>query len=155
LRAATSLACLLRDQGRSADAVACLRLIYDRFTDGFDTADLIAAKRLLHQTGGHSFFCWKATNRCLSAVAHILIVLLERLGELVTKQELMARVWPNLFVEPANLSVHVSPLRRARRDGRDGKSIHYQCPWARLLFCSANQVARTYERHAACLLCRI
>jgi len=30
---------LLRDQGRSADAVACLRLIYDRFTDGFDTAD--------------------------------------------------------------------------------------------------------------------
>jgi hypothetical protein len=44
LRAATSLACLLRDQGRSTDAVACLRLIYDRFTDGFDTADLIAAK---------------------------------------------------------------------------------------------------------------
>ena len=36
LRATTSLACLLRDQGRSADAVACLRLIYDRFTDGFD-----------------------------------------------------------------------------------------------------------------------
>jgi len=37
LRATTSLACLLRDQGRSADAVARLRLIYDRFTDGFDT----------------------------------------------------------------------------------------------------------------------
>jgi hypothetical protein len=51
LRAATNLACLLRDQGQSADAVACLRLIYDRFTDGFDTADLIAAKRLLDQTG--------------------------------------------------------------------------------------------------------
>jgi hypothetical protein len=43
LRVTTSLACLLRDQGRSADAVACLRLIYDRFTDGSDTADLIAA----------------------------------------------------------------------------------------------------------------
>jgi len=42
-----SLGCLLRDQGRSADAVACLRLIYDRFTDGFDTADLITAKRLM------------------------------------------------------------------------------------------------------------
>ena len=38
-------------QGRSADAVACLRLIYDRFTDGFDIADLIAAKRLLDQLG--------------------------------------------------------------------------------------------------------
>jgi DNA-binding winged helix-turn-helix (wHTH) protein len=51
---------------------------------------------------------------------HILIVLLERPGELVTKQELMARVWPNLFVEPANLAVHFSALRRALRDGRDG-----------------------------------
>jgi hypothetical protein len=42
---------LLRDQGRSADAVACLRLIYDRFTGGLDTADLTAAKRLLDQLG--------------------------------------------------------------------------------------------------------
>jgi tetratricopeptide repeat protein len=47
LRAATSLARLLRDQGRSADAIACLQPIYDRFTEGFDTADLIAAKQLL------------------------------------------------------------------------------------------------------------
>ena len=58
-----------------------------------------------------------------SRAMHILIVLLERPGELVTKQELMARVWPNLFVEPANLSVHISALRRALRDGRDGSSI--------------------------------
>jgi DNA-binding winged helix-turn-helix (wHTH) protein len=50
----------------------------------------------------------------------ILIVLLERPGELVTRQELMARVWPNEFVEPANLTVHISALRRALRDGRDG-----------------------------------
>jgi DNA-binding winged helix-turn-helix (wHTH) protein len=50
----------------------------------------------------------------------ILIVLLERPGELVTRQELMARVWPNLFVEPATLTVHISALRRALRDGRDG-----------------------------------
>lgn len=47
LRAATSLARLLRDEGRSADAIACLQAIYDRFTEGFSTADLIAAKRLL------------------------------------------------------------------------------------------------------------
>jgi predicted ATPase len=47
LRAATSLARLLRDQGRSADALALLQPIYDRFTEGFDTADLKAAKALL------------------------------------------------------------------------------------------------------------
>jgi hypothetical protein len=51
LRAAMSLGCLPRDQGRSADAVACLRLIYDRFTDGFDTADLVTAKRLMDELG--------------------------------------------------------------------------------------------------------
>jgi DNA-binding winged helix-turn-helix (wHTH) protein len=63
-----------------------------------------------------------------SRAMHILIVLLERPGELVTKQELMARVWPNLFVEPANLSVHVSALRRALRDGRDGNRFIINIP---------------------------
>jgi DNA-binding winged helix-turn-helix (wHTH) protein len=63
-----------------------------------------------------------------SRAMHILIVLLERPGELVTKQELMARVWPNLFVEPANLSVNMSALRRALRDGRDGNRFIINIP---------------------------
>ena len=49
LRAATSLARLLRKQGRPADAIACLQPVYDRFTEGFGTADLIAAKQLLDE----------------------------------------------------------------------------------------------------------
>jgi predicted ATPase/DNA-binding winged helix-turn-helix (wHTH) protein len=52
LRAATSLARLLRDQGRPAEAIACLQPIYERFTEGFDTADLITAKRLLGELRG-------------------------------------------------------------------------------------------------------
>jgi DNA-binding winged helix-turn-helix (wHTH) protein len=63
-----------------------------------------------------------------SRAIHILMVLLERPGELVTKQELMARVWPNVFVEPANLAVHVSALRRALRDGRDGNRFIINIP---------------------------
>jgi predicted ATPase len=51
LRAATSLARLLRDQGRSADAIALLQPVYDRFTEGFGTADLKAAKALLDELG--------------------------------------------------------------------------------------------------------
>ena len=47
LRATTSLAYLLLGQGQAADAIACLEPIYDRFTEGFGTADLIAAKQLL------------------------------------------------------------------------------------------------------------
>jgi len=49
LRAATSLARLLRDQGRYPDALAILQPVYGRFTEGFGTADLIAAKRLLDE----------------------------------------------------------------------------------------------------------
>ena len=51
LRAATSLARSLRSQGSLADAIACLRPIYDRFTEGFRTADVIAAKQLLDDLG--------------------------------------------------------------------------------------------------------
>ena len=40
---------LVAHQGRPADAIACLRPIYDRFTEGFGTADLIAAKQILDQ----------------------------------------------------------------------------------------------------------
>lgn len=45
--------------------------------------------------------------------AEILAALARRAGELVTKQELMAQVWPGTFVEEANLSVNISILRRA------------------------------------------
>jgi len=49
LRAATSLARLLRDQGRPAEGKELLQPIYDRFTEGFDTADLRSAKALLDE----------------------------------------------------------------------------------------------------------
>jgi predicted ATPase len=55
LRAATSLARLLRDQGRPAGATACLQPIYDRFTEGFSTADLVAAKQLLDDLGADGY----------------------------------------------------------------------------------------------------
>jgi DNA-binding winged helix-turn-helix (wHTH) protein len=42
--------------------------------------------------------------------------------------ELMARVWPNLFVESSNLSVHISALRRTLRDGRDGNRFIINIP---------------------------
>ena len=63
-----------------------------------------------------------------SRALQILIVLLERRGELVSKHELMTRVWPNVFVEPANLTVHISALRRTLRDGRDGNRFIINVP---------------------------
>src|SRR6266571_255362 len=63
-----------------------------------------------------------------SRALDILIALLERPGDLVTKDELMARVWPNTFVEPANLTVHIAALRRALGDGRDGNRFLINIP---------------------------
>jgi DNA-binding winged helix-turn-helix (wHTH) protein len=58
----------------------------------------------------------------------ILIALLERRGELVSNRDLMARVWPNLFVDPSNLTINMSALRRALRDGRDGHRFIVNIP---------------------------
>ena len=55
-----------------------------------------------------------------SRALEVLIALVERAGELVGKDELMARVWPNTTVEESNLKVHIAALRRALADGRDG-----------------------------------
>jgi hypothetical protein len=47
----------------------------------------------------------------------LLVVLVENSGHLVVKGELMKRIWPDSFVEEANLSVKMSALRRALGEG--------------------------------------
>jgi predicted ATPase len=49
LRSASSLARLRRRQGRANAARAILAPIYGRFVEGFETSDLVAAKRLLEE----------------------------------------------------------------------------------------------------------
>lgn len=56
-----------------------------------------------------------------SRAAEILVALIERPGELVTRDELMRRVWPNMVVDEANLKVQISALRRALGDGQAGR----------------------------------
>jgi predicted ATPase len=52
LRAATSLARLLRDQGRHEQARQTLAPVHGWFTEGFETADLQEAKALLEELEG-------------------------------------------------------------------------------------------------------
>jgi predicted ATPase len=47
-------------------------------------------------------------------------MLVEHAGELVSKDELTARVWPHTFVEESSLRVHIAGLRRALGDGHAG-----------------------------------
>ena len=55
-----------------------------------------------------------------SRALDILIALLEHPSKLVTRRELMERVWPDTVVVEANLNVNIAALRRALGDGRDG-----------------------------------
>lgn len=55
-----------------------------------------------------------------SRALEILAALVERPGELVGKRELLARVWPDTFVEESNLKVNVAALRRALGEGQPG-----------------------------------
>jgi DNA-binding winged helix-turn-helix (wHTH) protein/mannose-6-phosphate isomerase-like protein (cupin superfamily) len=55
-----------------------------------------------------------------SRALDILVTVVERAGELVTKDELTARVWPGIHVEEGNLRVRVAAVRRALGDGQTG-----------------------------------
>ena len=89
---------------------------------------LFPMQRLLTETGKPVHLGSRAFD--------ILLALLERAGELVSKEDLIARVWPNTFVEPANLAVHVSALRRALRErpghryvvNVPGRGYHFVAP---------------------------
>src|SRR3954453_2392780 len=50
----------------------------------------------------------------------ILLVLLERPGELVEKDLLLESVWPETFVEESNLAQNISTLRKALGTPADG-----------------------------------
>jgi DNA-binding winged helix-turn-helix (wHTH) protein len=49
----------------------------------------------------------------------LLLLLLQADGSLVTKEELLSRVWPGIVVSEENLKVQVSTLRRALGADRD------------------------------------
>ena len=77
----------------------------DRGRHQFGPFVLDPSERLLTQSGRHVVLRAKAFDT--------LCVLVERAGRLVSKEELMDRVWPGEMVEENNLSQSVSLIRRA------------------------------------------
>src|SRR6266853_4705550 len=74
---------------------------------------LFAAQRLLLEG--------EKPVRLGSRAFDILTALVERAGEVVGKEDLIARAWPRTFVEEANLKIQVSALRRVLGDGQGGR----------------------------------
>jgi predicted ATPase/DNA-binding winged helix-turn-helix (wHTH) protein len=59
-----------------------------------------------------------------SRALDLLVALVERAGEVVGKNELIAYAWPNTVVEENNLRVHIAALRKLLGDGqREGRFI--------------------------------
>jgi predicted ATPase/DNA-binding winged helix-turn-helix (wHTH) protein len=73
---------------------------------------LYPAQRVLFRAG--------TPLRLGSRAQEILLLLVERAGEIVKKRELMARLWPDTIVEEGTLRVHIAALRKALADGQAG-----------------------------------
>jgi predicted ATPase/DNA-binding winged helix-turn-helix (wHTH) protein len=79
----------------------------------FGSFRLIPAQRMLSEDG--------RPLRLGSRALDVLVALVERAGEMISKEELIARAWPDTVVEEAALRVHVAALRKALGDGRAGR----------------------------------
>lgn len=76
----------------------------------------------------------------------ILSVLVQSGGNLVEKEELMQRVWPDTFVEEGNLSVHIFALRKALGENGDGQGYIETIPRLGFKFlCAVQQIAPAAE----------
>jgi predicted ATPase/DNA-binding winged helix-turn-helix (wHTH) protein len=78
----------------------------------FGPFHLVAGERLLTRGG--------VPVELGSRALDMLIVLIATPNEVVSKKDLMSRVWPNLLVEEGSLRFHIASLRKALGDGRDG-----------------------------------
>src|SRR5467141_4867507 len=75
-----------------------------------------------------------------SRALDILIALVERPAEVVSKKELFARVWPDLVVDEGNIRYHVLALRKALGQGRSG--IRYVTNVSGRGYCFAAPISR-------------
>src|SRR5579864_8337697 len=82
----------------------------DAFT--FGPFHLVASERLL--TRGD------APIALGSRALDILITVISTPNEIVSKKDLMSRVWPDVIVEEGSLRFHMASLRKALGDGKDG-----------------------------------
>ena len=78
----------------------------------FGPFNLVASERLLTKDGVPVDLGARALD--------MLIALISRPNEVVSKKDLMSRVWPDVTVEEGSLRFHMASLRKALGDGKDG-----------------------------------
>ena len=105
----------------------------------FGSFELVARERLLRKDGVPVELGARALD--------ILIALLASPNEVVSKKDLLARVWPDVTVEASSLRVHIAGLRKALGDGRCG--ARYIATLAGRGYCFVAPVTRSSVRDDA------
>jgi DNA-binding winged helix-turn-helix (wHTH) protein len=82
-----------------------------------------------------------------SRALDILGVLIGRAGEVVSKDEIIAAVWPGTIVEDSNLTVQISALRRVLDQGRTEGSCIQTVPGRSIGGLSDQSLRRLHRRH--------
>jgi predicted ATPase/DNA-binding winged helix-turn-helix (wHTH) protein len=98
----------------------------------FGPFSLVAGERLLTRDGVPVELSTRALD--------ILMVLLSRPSEVISKNELLTRAWPGITVEEGNLRFQITNLRKALGDGKDG--ARYITTSAGRGYCFVAQVSR-------------
>ena len=65
-----------------------------------------------------------------SRALDILTTLVEHAGEMISKEQLIARTWPDTVVDDGALRVHVAALRKALGDGQRADAMSPTTPAA-------------------------
>jgi predicted ATPase/DNA-binding winged helix-turn-helix (wHTH) protein len=113
--------------------------LHSREVVSFGSFELVARERLLRKDGVPVELGARALD--------ILIALLASPNEVVSKKDLLARVWPDVTVEESSLRVHLARLRKALGDGECG--ARYIATLAGRGYCFVAPVLQSSDRDNA------
>src|SRR3954465_6657344 len=102
----------------------------------FGPFNLLVSERLLTKVGVPIELGARALD--------ILITLTSKPNEVVSKHDLMSRVWPDVRVEEGSLRFHMANLRKALGDGKNG--ARYITTLAGRGYCFVAPISRSSDR---------
>ena len=102
----------------------------------FGPFSLVASERLLTKEGAPVELGARALD--------ILIALVSSPNEVVSKKDLLARVWPDVTVEEGSLRFHIASLRKALGDGKGG--ARYITTMAGRGYCFVAPISRSSDQ---------
>src|SRR5438445_6873784 len=120
-QAATNDAAMVTPAAQTKDAMS------------FGPFSLVASERLLTKEGAPVELGARALD--------ILIALVCRPNEVISKKDLMSRIWPDVTVEEGSLRFHMASLRKALGDGKGG--ARYIATLSGRGYCFVAPVSRT------------